>query len=95
MFIYILVAVFKNKLIVEHKIVDIETDTASDFSIMVTYLPKTATESEIREFFTNQFPGVKIADVSMAFNVEKYMKLEHEKELLHTKLVYMVESSLR
>lgn len=90
-----MLAIFKNRLSNEHKVVDIETDTASDFSIMVTYLPKTATESEIREFFTNQFPGVKIADVSMAFNVEKYMKLEHEKELLHTKLVYMVESSLR
>ena len=90
MFIYILVAVFKNKLIVEHKIVDIETDTASDFSIMVTYLPKTATESEIREFFTNQFPGVKIEKVSMGYEVTELMHLEKVKHDLQNKMVNIV-----
>src|SRR3990167_5191612 len=59
----------------QHKVIDIETDTVSDFSIMVTYLPKTAREPEIKEFFETQFPGVQVAQISLAYDIEKLSKL--------------------
>lgn len=54
----------------QHKVIDIETDTVSDFSIMVTYLPKTSREKDIKEFFETQFPGVQVAQVCLAYDVE-------------------------
>lgn len=74
--LYILLAVYKNKLVVEDKIIDIETDTVADFSILVGYLPNTATAEEIKTFFEQQF-GVTVVKCSPAFKVDNLMKLEH------------------
>ena len=90
---YLLLAVFKNRLSNEHKVIDIETDTAADFSIMVTYLPKTATESDIKTFFETEYLGVTVAEISMGYDVEALLKLEHEKDHLHQLLINMVASS--
>ena len=87
---YLLLAVFKNRLSNEHKVIDIETDTAADFSIMVTYLPKTATESDIKTFFETEFQGTEISEISLAYDVEELIKLEMQKETLHQKLINMV-----
>ena len=87
---YILLAVFKNRLSNEHKVIDIETDTAADFSIMVTYLPKTTTEADIRTFFESEFEGNVVEEVSMAYDVEKILQLESEKDRIHRQLVSMV-----
>ena len=81
---YVFAAFIKNRMSNQHKVIDIETDTVSDFSIMVTYLPKTARESEIKEFFEQQFPGVQVAQISMAYDIEKLTKLtaicDHEEK---------------
>ena len=90
---YVLLAVFKNRLSNEHKVIDIETDTAADFSIMVTYLPKTAKREDIETFFKEEFEGVEIAEVSLGYDVEKLLKLEAERDKLQQKLVNMVISS--
>jgi hypothetical protein len=84
---YVLLAVFKSRLNNEHKVVDIETDTAADFTIMVTYLPKTATEQEVCEFFENHMPGVKVARVSLAYNIERLNHLLKEKKHAEQKLI--------
>lgn len=71
--------VFKNRLSNENKIIDIESDTAADFSIMVTYLPKTANENDIKTFFEKEFEGVEISEISLGYDVENLLKLR-EKE---------------
>ena len=91
---YILLAIFKSKLNNEHKVVDIETDTAADFSIMVTYLPKTTTEQEIKNFFDNHIQGVRVVRVSMAYNIEKLNHLMKEKKHAEHKLIHVVRLSL-
>jgi Cytosolic domain of 10TM putative phosphate transporter len=91
---YFLLAVFKNRLVNEHKIIDIETDTASDFSVMVTYLPKSAQESDIKEFFETEFEGVSVKEISMAYDIGALNKMEKEKDVLHDKLVNKVASSI-
>ena len=88
--LYVLLAVFKSRLNNEHKVVDIETDTAADFSIMVTYLPKKATEQQVRDFFEHHIPGVKIARVSMAYNIEKLHHLMKDKKLAEHHLINLV-----
>ena len=87
---YLLLAVYKNRLSNEHKIIDIETDTAADFSIMVTYLPKSATEADIRTFFEKEFEGVEVSEISVGYDVEKLIKLEHHKDIIQQSLVNMV-----
>ena len=89
--LYILLAVFKNRLTSENKVIDIETDTAADFSVMVTYLPQNATRKDIQEFFEKEFKEVEVSDISMGFDVEHLLKLEHEKDKLHLQLVNMVD----
>ena len=91
---YFLLAVFKNRLVNEHKIIDIETDTASDFSVIVTYLPKSAQESDIKEFFETEFEGVSVKEISMAYDIGALNKMEKEKDVLHDKLVNKVASSI-
>lgn len=92
--LYLLLGVFKSKLDNEHKVVDIETDTAADFSIMVTYLPKSATEDEIRHFFENHIPGVKVVRVSMGYDIEKLNHLIKEKKHAQNELVAIVRCIL-
>ena len=87
---YLLLAVFKNRLTNENKVIDIETDTAADFSIMVTYLPRTATEQDIKTFFEKEFKDVEVSEISMGYDVQHLLKLEHEKEIIHQKLINMV-----
>ena len=89
---YVLLAVFKNRLNNENKIIDIESDTAADFSIMVTYLPKTAKREDIETFFEKKLK-VEVSQVSMAFDVGKLLKLEVDKEHLYGRLVNLVENS--
>ena len=84
--LYILVAVFKNKLYNEHKVVDLETDTPSDFTIMVQLLPKNCTEADIRQYFNTTIPEAKVAKVCMAFDVEKLEHLQKEKRHLFDQL---------
>ena len=72
---YVYAAFIKNRMSNQHKVIDIETDTVSDFSIMVTYLPKTAKEEEIKEFFHKQFPGVQVAQINLAYNTKELKKL--------------------
>ena len=91
---YFLLAVFKNRLVNEHKVIDIETDTASDFSVMVTYLPKSAQESDIKEFFETEFEGVSVKEISMAYDIGALNKMEKDKDVLHDKLVNKVASSI-
>ena len=91
---YLLLAIFKNRLVNENKVVDIETDTASDFSIMVTYLPKSAQESDIKEFFELEFPGVDVKEISLGYDLGPLKQMENDKDLLHDKLVNMVYTSL-
>ena len=91
--LYLLLAIFKNRLSNENKVIDIESDTAADFSIMVTYLPKTATESDIKTFFETEFKDIEVNEISMGYDVEKLLKLEHEKDHLHQLLINMVASS--
>ena len=85
-----MLAIFKSRMTSQNKIIDIESDTAADFSIMVTYLPKSATEADIRTFFEKEFEGVKVSEISMGYDVEKLLKLEHHKDILHQSLVNMV-----
>ena len=84
---YALLAVIRSKLNSEHKVVDIETDTAADFSIMVTYLPKTTTEQEIKNFFDNHIQGVRVVRVSMAFNTKVLKKLLKEEKHSESQLI--------
>ena len=81
-FLYMGCALFKNKLVNEHKVIDIETDTAADFTIMVSLLPSTATEADIRVFFEREFDGVhtKVHTVSMTYDIDILSKLLKEKE---------------
>lgn len=88
---YILLAIFKNRLSNEHKVIDIETDTAADFSIMVTYLPKTANENDIKTFFEKEFEGVEISEISLGYDVENLLKIEGERDKIQQKLVNMVK----
>lgn len=78
-FLYISAAIFKNKLHNEHKIIDIETDTAADYTIMVTNLPNYATKDDVKLFFNQTLPGVEVHRVSMAYNIERLAKLKKEK----------------
>ena len=78
---YVFAAFVKNRMSNQHKVIDIETDTVSDFSIMVTYLPKTAREPEIKEFFETQFPGVQVAQISLAYDIERLSKINALYEL--------------
>ena len=82
---YLFIAVFKNKLTVQAAVVDMETDTASDFSIMVSHLPKSATKEEITNFFKKEF-DVTIVKVTLAYNVEHLTHLIHEQEFIESKL---------
>ena len=89
-----LLANFKNRLVNKNKIIDIENDTASDFSIMVTYLPKSAQESDIKEFFELEFPGVDVKEISLGYDLGPLKQMEKLKDSLHDKLVNMVYTSL-
>ena len=85
-----MLAIFKSRMTSQNKIIDIESDTAADFSIMVTYLPKSATEADIRTFFESEIKGVEISEVSFTYNIDTLITLEHEKDLLYQILVNMV-----
>ena len=85
---YVLLAVFKKKLSVEATIGDIEQDTISDFSIMVTYLPKSATREEIKNFFQDNFK-VHVVKISLAYNVEELCHIEDEIVHVEEKLIYL------
>ena len=87
--LYGMLGIFTNRLRNEHKVIDIESDTAADFSIMVTYLPKTATEQDIKTFFETKFE-VECSQISMAYDVDRLLKLEAEKDALYHRLVNMV-----
>lgn len=87
-----LLAIYKNKLVVEDKIIDIETDTVADFSILVEYLPKNATVEEIKTYFESRF-GVNIVKVSPSYNVEKLVILESEYNELMIELQGLVTYS--
>ena len=91
--LYLLLAVIKNRLTNESKVIDIETDTASDFSIMVTYIPKSAKESDIKEFIEKEFTGVCVKEVSMGYDIGTLKKMEKDRDVLHAKLVNMVVCS--
>ena len=86
-FMYVLTPIFKNKLYNEQKKIDIETDTARDFTIMATYLPKMATKEEITEFFNTTLPGSKVAKVSRAYDISRLSTLIKEKKYLKHKLL--------
>ena len=88
-----LLANFKNRLVNKNKIIDIENDTASDFSIMVTYLPKSAQESDIKEFFELEFPGVDVKEISLGYDLGHLKKMEKLKDSLHDKLVNIIYES--
>ena len=90
---YFLLAIFKNRLSNESKVIDIETDSASDFSLMVTYLPNDASESDIKEYFETKFPGVSVAEISMGYDIGILLKMEKAKDILYDKLVHMVDLS--
>ena len=87
MFMYVLTPIFKNKLYNEQNKIDIETDTARDFTIMATYLPKMATKEEITEFFNTTLPGSKVAKVSRAYDISRLSTLIKEKKYLKHKLL--------
>lgn len=89
--LYIFVAVFKNKLYNEHKVVDLETDTPADFTIMVTYLPKTVSEDDIKEFFQSHIAEAKVAKVSMAYDVEHLEALQKQKRALYDQVEHLKE----
>ena len=84
-----LLGVFKNRMTAQNKIIDIESDTAADFSIMVTYLPKTATEQDVKTFFETKFE-VECSHISMGYDVDDLMKLEKEKDDAQQMLINMV-----
>ena len=67
---------------------DMETGTAADFTIMVTYLPKTARKEEIQAFFEDKF-NVTVEKITMAYNVEHLTHLLHEEEATENKLIHL------
>lgn len=89
---YFMLAIFKNRLNNEQKVIDIETETASDFSIMATYLPRNADEEDIKSFFEKEYRGTEVSEISMGYDIEELLKLEKMKLDLHDRMVNMVAS---
>ena len=87
-FLYIGAAIFKNKLQNENKILDIETDTAADFTIMVSLLPNTVTKEDVANFFSTNLPGTKVHQVSMAYNIQHLSKLKKKNQHIMEKTIH-------
>ena len=85
--LYIFTGVIKNKMHNESKIIDIETDTAADFSIMVSLLPPDATKEQVTKFFKTKLPDIKVHTVSMGYDVAKLAHLKKERHHIMDKLL--------
>lgn len=83
-----MLGVIRHRLKVQATIVDLETDTASDYSIMVSNIPYSATENEISAFFEKTF-RVKVVKITLSYNVEKLVSLLNQKEAVEDKLTFL------
>ena len=81
---------FKHQLSFEDQVVDMETNSVEDFSIMCTHLPNTAKQDEIKNFFQDKFPNVQVVDVSMGYDVDHLLKLNAQKEQLQNEMINLV-----
>ena len=91
--LFFMIAVFKHNLIIEAEVIDLEVDSADDFSIMCTHLPNTAKQDEIKNFFQDKFPNVQVVDVSMGYDVDHLLKMIEQKEKLQTEIINLVRKT--
>ena len=65
---YIMIAVFKHSLVKEDKIIGLETETVSDFSVMLTRLPKDTDEEHLKKAIQKDL-GLRVEDICMCYDL--------------------------
>lgn len=82
---------FKLRIIWNNTNLDGESITPSDFAVLVTNLPPSKDENEVKQFFKKALEGIQVENVNYTYHIDEIVKLGTKKLKIQKQIQYLEE----